>query len=135
MKIYFDGGCRPNPGKMEIAVVARGVTYCQPDPGFGTSLEAEWQALFRALEIATALGVRDLILLGDSAELIAKATGRLKARTIEDQHRVERFRTATLSLDRVRLRHVTRNQNLAGIALVRRRSEPWRISDDRTVAG
>ena len=126
MKIYFDGGCRPNPGIMEVAVVARGVTYSQAALGFGTSLEAEWQALFRALEIATALGLRDLILLGDSAEVIAKAAGRLKARTTEDQFRVERFRAAAADFEKVRLRHVIRTQNLAGIALSRRRGERWR---------
>jgi ribonuclease HI len=26
VKIYFDGGCRPNPGNIETAVVAAGIT-------------------------------------------------------------------------------------------------------------
>jgi len=37
MKIYFDGGCQPNPGKMESAVVARGQIYHCPDLGHGST--------------------------------------------------------------------------------------------------
>ena len=32
-KLWFDGGCRPNPGRMECAVVARGQTWFVPDCG------------------------------------------------------------------------------------------------------
>jgi hypothetical protein len=41
LKVYFDGGCRPNPGVIEVAVVARGATYFFDDLGCGTSSDAE----------------------------------------------------------------------------------------------
>lgn len=40
-KLYFDGGCRPNPGTMEIAVVVGGEAHVQPDMGIGSSMDAE----------------------------------------------------------------------------------------------
>ena len=120
MKIFFDGGCRPNPGPMETAVVAGGVADHRPSVGHGTSLEAEWLALFHALDVAHQRGVRDVILLGDAAQLVALASGRAKARSERDRDRVERFREAARGFDRVRLRHVKRTQNLAGIALAGR---------------
>jgi ribonuclease HI len=126
MKIYFDGGCRPNPGMMELAIVAGGLSYHEAEVGPGSSLEAEWRALFRALEIGSSLGVSDLTLLGDSAEVIGKAAGRLRTRTAQDQRWVEQFREATAGFVKVRLKHVRRSQNLAGIALTLRRKEPWR---------
>jgi hypothetical protein len=36
LKIYFDGGCQPNPGMMELAVVAHGIAYFLDDVGCGT---------------------------------------------------------------------------------------------------
>ena len=52
LKIFFDGGCRPNPGVMEVAVVARGVAYFFDNVGCGTSSDAEWLALRLALQLA-----------------------------------------------------------------------------------
>ena len=52
LKIFFDGGCRPNPGKIEVAVVARGVTYFFDDLGSGTISDAEWLAFRVALRVA-----------------------------------------------------------------------------------
>jgi ribonuclease HI len=46
LKIFFDGGCRPNPGRIEVALVARGMTYFDDDLGCGSSSDAEWIALF-----------------------------------------------------------------------------------------
>ncbi len=124
VKIYFDGGCRPNPGVMATAVVAKGVTYDRPAVGTGTSLEAEWLALFQAIDVAAQLGVQDLILWGDAAEVIARASGRLRAKTARDLERLEQFNKAAERFARIRLRHVKRNQNLAGIAL----AGDWRMA-------
>lgn len=115
MKIFFDGGCRPNPGAMEIAVVAAGRTTILRDIGSGTSADAEWLALIHALTIAQSLGVRDFVLLGDSADVVAKANGSMKCRGAAIQH-FERF-SALASRAVPRVRHIKRTQNLAGIAL------------------
>ena len=31
LKVYFDGGCRPNPGPIEAAVVLRGAVHVHDD--------------------------------------------------------------------------------------------------------
>lgn len=120
MKIYFDGGCRPNPGTMEIAAVARGQVYRRREPEPGTSERAEWLALLHALDIAKALHATDVVLLGDSLAVIdqVNAKARRTPSTIQDLLRA--FALAAEPFERVRVRHVKRSQNLAGIALDRR---------------
>lgn len=121
VKIYFDGGCRPNPGQMETAVVARGITYHRPDCGRGTNNDAEWLALIHAVEIAAAIGATDIVLLGDSAVVVGQATGAAKCRSAELQAHLAKFQTLAGNFERIRIRRIGRNQNLAGIALARTR--------------
>ena len=115
MKIFFDGGCRPNPGAMEIAVVAGGTAHVLRDIGHGTSMDAEWLALIHALTVAQSLGRRDVILLGDAAAVIAQANGTVKCRAASVPH-LARFRDLAGAAP-PRIRHIKRTQNLAGIAL------------------
>ena len=68
LKVFFDGGCRPNPGPMEAAVVIRGVSYFFDDLGTGSSTEAEWLALIRAIELARDLGLEDVEFVGLTEE-------------------------------------------------------------------
>lgn len=72
VKVFFDGGCRGDPACMEIAVVARGRTTILRDLGPGTSTDAEWLALIHSLMIAQSLDLSDFVLVGDSADVIAK---------------------------------------------------------------
>jgi len=120
LKLFFDGGCRPNPGAMEIAVVARGVTYHQADLGHGTNNDAEWLALIQALEVAQSLGATEIELVGDALTVVNQAKGLWKCRGPELQAHAARFRALAAAFARVRIRHVGRSQNLAGIALARR---------------
>ena len=118
LKAYFDGGCRPNPGAMEAAVVVGGRTTILDDLGHGSSTDAEWLALIEALRIVRAMGVDDYVLLGDSADVVAKAGGRLPCRGAAAAYRA---RLSAMAGDRaLRIRHIPRSQNLAGIALARR---------------
>jgi ribonuclease HI len=116
VKVFFDGGCRPNPGAMEVAVVAAGRTSILRELGHGTSGDAEWLALIHALTIAQSLGAPDFVLLGDSADIVAKANGAVKCRGDDSRH-LERFRALVPVGAPPRLRYVKRSQNLAGIAL------------------
>ena len=120
MKIYFDGGCQPNPGKMEIAVVARGVSYFLDDIGDGTNGDAEWLALIHGVRIAQQLALRDIVLLGDSVTVINQAKGIGKCRGAALQRHFEEFRALTADMAGLRVRTISRHQNLAGIALARR---------------
>lgn len=117
-KIYFDGGCRPNPGAMEIAVVMRGEAFVARDIGTGSSLDAEWLALIAALRLARKHGLDDAVLLGDSAAVVAQATGKAAARGEAARH-LAAFRDLAGSGPLPRVRHIGRAQNLAGIALAK----------------
>jgi ribonuclease HI len=118
MKIFFDGGCRPNPGAIEIAVVAGGQARIRRDLGEGTSADAEWLALIEALTIAQGLGASDFVLMGDAANIVAKANGSMKLRSADLAH-FERFRSLASAGALPRVRYIKRSQNLAGIALAR----------------
>jgi ribonuclease HI len=121
LKIFFDGGCRPNPGSIEIAVVTAGRTEIVRDRGHGTSADAEWLALLHAIEVGQALGRADYVLLGDSANVVAQANGLAPCRGDAVRH-LEAFRALTAGTGRPRIRRVKRTQNLAGIALAALRS-------------
>ena len=121
VKIFFDGGCRPNPGEMETAVVARGIVHHRKDLGQGSSEQAEWLALLDALEVAKTLGATNVDVLGDSASVINQAKGISKSREPELRRCLEAFEDEIRNFSSVRLKHVKRTQNLAGVALARLR--------------
>ncbi len=115
LKIFFDGGCRPNPGRMETAVAAAGQCFVIRDAGHGCSLTAEWLALLAALHHARAIPVADAVILGDSLAVIDRMRGALPPGAALPW--VEQARA--LAGPGVRFRYVRRTQNLAGIALAR----------------
>ncbi len=119
IKLFFDGGCRPNPGPIECAVVRKGVTHYRHDLGKGTNSDAEWLAAIHALEIAQLEGDRDITLLGDSTLVVTQARGKARCRSAELEMHRSTFAQLAEGFDRVRIRHIGRAQNLAGIALAR----------------
>lgn len=116
MKVFFDGGCRPNPGTMEIAVVAGGKAHIQRNAGYGTSMDAEWLALICALRVAQTIG--DCVLIGDAVAVVDQANGQVKCRGTNIAH-LEAFRALAGAATLPRIRTVKRTQNLAGIALAK----------------
>jgi ribonuclease HI len=125
LKIFFDGGARPNPGRIEVAVVARGTVHYFNGLGEGSSSDAEWLALLTALEVAQSLAVPSFDLLGDSRGVIDQATGTAPCRTPAARDHLARFHAAAALAPPRRLRWLPRHQNLAGIALDRRRQQPF----------
>lgn len=123
IKVYFDGGCRPNPGPIEAAVVIRGRAHYFDDLGTGTNTQAEWQALLCALRLALAVGLEDFDLIGDSREVTQAA-----ADALSQGHSAEPLAQAFLALAATcaprRVHWIRRAQNLAGIALDRRHAFP-----------
>lgn len=120
LKVFFDGGCRPNPGMIEVAVVARGQSYVFADLGFGSSSDAEWLALQLAVTVAHRLGVPRFELLGDSANVITQASGRARCRSKAAADHLARYLALAKAQPPERIRWLPRNQNLAGIALARK---------------
>jgi ribonuclease HI len=124
MKIYFDGGCRPNPGPIQTAVVARGRAYYRDDLGEGDNNDAEWLALLDALAVARSLGALDVTLLGDSALVVDQAGGIAVCRP-RFRDRLAEFQALAGTFERLRIRWIRRSHNLAGIALERAYRAPW----------
>ena len=120
LKVFFDGGCRPNPGRIEVAVVARGVSYFFGDLGEGSNTDAEWWALIKALEVARQLGEPDFMLIGDAKVVIDQANGARKCRSPALQAHLAQFAALAVTTPPQRIRWIARAQNLAGIALAAR---------------
>ena len=120
LRVWFDGGCRPNPGPIEVAVVARGVTYLFGDLGCGSSSDAEWLALHKAVEVAQQAGEPGYELIGDCKAVIEQASGKTSCRGVAAQAHRERFLALAAPSSPARLRWTGRHQNLAGIALAAR---------------
>ena len=117
IKLFFDGGCRPNPGPIECAVVRKGVAHYQHDLGNGSNSDAEWLAAIQALEIAARNGDRDITLLGDSTLVVTQANRTARCRSTELKAHRAKFVELAVGFERLRIRHIGRAQNLAGIAL------------------
>lgn len=119
-KIYFDGGCRPNPGPMETGLFVHGVAHIRTELARGGNSEAEWLALIHAAEFAIVAHFDDVVFIGDSLLVINQAKGSWKCRSADLRAHLQDFQTLAARIGRVRLRHVPRSKNLAGIALQRR---------------
>ena len=121
LKVFFDGGCRPNPGPMEAAVVVRGRPCFFDHLGTGSNTDAEWQALLCAIALARELGLQDVEFVGDSRDVtraanLAASTGRAtSAQTASFLALLAQYRPGRISW-------IKREQNLAGIALEARRA-------------
>ena len=118
-KVYFDGGCRPNPGPIEAAVVVRGAVHLLGKLGNGSSQDAEWLALIGAARLARELGLDACTLIGDSRDVIRAASTALRTGQAAAGHCRE-FLALIDDPRMVRLRWIKRSHNLAGIALARR---------------
>ncbi|MDT9600102.1 reverse transcriptase-like protein [Sphingosinicella rhizophila] len=102
---------------METAVVARGRVFHRPAQGQGSSHLAEFLALLHALDVAAELGAQDIVLLGDSLTVVEQANKRLPCRSARIRECLAAFEEKARAFASVRVRHIKRTQNLAGIAL------------------
>lgn len=118
MKVFFDGGCRPDPQGMELAVVIGGRSHVEQGLGSGTSMDAEWLALIAAMRQAYVRGLIGPVLLGDAAAVIAQANGTARCPPSCTRH-MQLFNSLPRPAGRVRIRYLRRTQNLAGIALAK----------------
>lgn len=122
MKFFFDGGCRPNPGAIEVAVVAGGIVYHEAHLAHGSSNDAEWLACLYALAVARQIGAEDVELLGDSATIVGQANGLARCRSDALAAHLATFEALRSTFGRVRIRRIRRSQNLAGIFMAKRHS-------------
>lgn len=116
MELYFDGGCKPNPGMCEIGVVIPSIDLKHHELiGYGTNNQAEWAALIFGLTIAKEKGITILTVIGDSRNVIMQASGRwtMKTTSVLYDFWIEHNKIAQ-NFERIKYVHVLRDKNLAG---------------------
>jgi len=121
MKIYFDGGCAPNPGAMSMCIVVcrdgeQPIAMTMKDLGQGTNNIAEWSGLVWAALWAKDNGIKKCVMHGDSMLVINQAAGRWKVNNQLLADMFKQFKEISEGLD-LEFGHVPRNSNLAGIYL------------------
>jgi ribonuclease HI len=115
-KIYFDGGCKPNPGAMEYAVVSPDLDYQFHEKiQEGTNNMAEWIGFLVAVEIARMREIKTVEILGDSNLVISQAKGLWKVKAPELITFHNEWKKMKGDFDQITLTHVPRAENLAGI--------------------
>lgn len=115
---YSDGASRGNPGEAACAVILTdedGEEYLRRSKrlGVATNNVAEYEAVIYALELATALGARDVLLKLDSELVARQLSGAYK---VKNQGLVPLWKRATAltrKLDRFEVEHVPRAQMTA----------------------
>ena len=115
--MYFDGGCTPNPGMMEVCVVIDDKAHHQTQIGKGTNNQAEWLSLLWGLELAVKAGITDVEIRGDSMLVVNQANGVWQCRDAHLKTFLAEYHQLRKKFNRVNLVHVRRAQNLAGIAI------------------
>lgn len=121
MDIYFDGSCKPNPGKMGC-----GIVICHPDRqpeiividdlGQGTNNIAEWSALILAIDLVRDRGYQNVCIKGDSNMVVQQALGNWKVNGEVFTQLRQAYNELAKGLQ-FSLCHVPRDLNLAGIYL------------------
>ena len=117
IKIFFDGGASPNPGKRECAVVSSDFSFKihNGDLGYGTNNEAEWLGFLWAVEIAKPHADQPVEILGDSKLVISQAQGIWKCNLPSLIRYRDDFLKSKPLFKNLKLTHVRRHLNLAGI--------------------
>lgn len=115
MILYFDGGCKPNPGEMVIAVVDENTEVIRYDHiGEGTNNVAEWSAFILAVEFAVRFAGEHTI-IGDSKLVISQATGQWKIKDARMKEMYDMYKCVVEGHEhRLTLKHQLRDHNLAG---------------------
>lgn len=119
MIIYFDGGCRPNPGLTSVGVVAEDGYEFYETRGQGTNNLAEWLAIIEAAAYGAKMAVEQLTLCGDSSLVINQAAGNWKIKRPEFRPLYTYLHEIITGME-VTFQHVRRAKNLAGHLIERK---------------
>lgn len=115
--VFFDGGCKPNPGIMEVCVYCDGVSNHQKDIGIGTNNQAEWLSFILALETAKAFSFKDVRILGDSMLVVNQANERWKINNKDLKPFFEEFKILKKDFSNLIIEYIPREKNRAGMVI------------------
>jgi ribonuclease HI len=123
LTVNVDGGARGNPGPAAIGVVVRNddgavVEQVGETIGATTNNVAEYRALLRGLELASAHGATEVELIGDSELVVRQIEGRYKVKNAGMKELHAQAKAALANFDSWSIRHVKRAQNADADQLV-----------------
>jgi ribonuclease HI len=123
LTVNVDGGARGNPGPAAIGVVVRNddgavVEAVGETIGRQTNNVAEYKALLRGIELASAHGATVVELIGDSELVVRQVEGRYKVKNADLKPLHQRAKEMLGEFDNWEIRHVKRAQNADADALV-----------------
>jgi ribonuclease HI len=123
LTVNVDGGARGNPGPAAIGVVVRNddgaiVESVGETIGRQTNNVAEYKALLRGLELASAHGATTVELIGDSELVVRQVEGRYKVKNADLKPLHARAKEMLSGFDNWEIRHVKRAKNSDADALV-----------------
>lgn len=118
-----DGGARGNPGPAAIGVVLRGPDGAVLEEvgeriGAATNNVAEYRALLRGIELASAHGATGLELIGDSELVVRQIEGRYKVKDAGLKELHAEAKRALGAFESWSIRHVRRGENAEADRLV-----------------
>jgi ribonuclease HI len=123
LTVNVDGGARGNPGPAAIGVVVRNddgavVEAVGETIGRQTNNVAEYKALLRGIELASAHGATVVELIGDSELVVRQIEGRYKVKNADLKPLHAKAKEMLSDFDNWEIRHVKRAQNSDADALV-----------------
>jgi ribonuclease HI len=121
--VNVDGGARGNPGPAAIAAVVQrpggGVLEERGERiGRATNNVAEYKALLLGIEMASALGAKELELVGDSELIVKQVKGEYKVKDATMRELHAEAKRALRDFDGWSIRHVRREHNSEADRLV-----------------
>jgi ribonuclease HI len=123
LTVNVDGGARGNPGPAAIGIVVRNddgavVEAVGETIGRQTNNVAEYRALLRGLELASAHGATEVEMIGDSELVVRQVEGRYKVKNADLKPLHQKAKEMLGEFDNWEIRHVKRAQNSDADALV-----------------
>jgi ribonuclease HI len=123
LTVNVDGGARGNPGPAAIGVVVRNedgaiVEAVGETIGRATNNVAEYRALLRGLELASAHGADEVHLIGDSQLIVRQVEGRYKVKHADMKELHAKAKEMLAGFERWSIEDVRRAQNADADRLV-----------------
>ncbi|ACK72589.1 ribonuclease H [Gloeothece citriformis PCC 7424] len=113
--LYFDGGSRGNPGEAAgaaVIVMANGQHYAVSKYlKIATNNEAEYTGLIIGLKQAQELGIKELIVKGDSQLIINQITGKWKVNSPHLKEFYHEAKQLIKNFEQITLNWIRRNEN------------------------
>ncbi|MGD0779179.1 MAG: ribonuclease HI family protein [Dehalococcoidales bacterium] len=123
--IYTDGAARGNPGPAAIGIAIQDqagstIATISRRLGITTNNQAEYQAIIAALEKATSLGAKNVILKSDSELVVKQINGLYKIKKTALRPLYQQVVQLIGSLESFAISYIPREQNAAADALANR---------------